>query len=259
MGCRFAVILVACIAVGIMDVVQGQIQIGGMDAGEFYGNVIEYMQERGCLIRVTGLCLACLTGSAMYAQDYEENAVYMRIQRMGTGKYIRRRIAQTAVSAFLLGFLSFLVTCLLIRIYCQVPFGPDPEIAAESASTLEQAGAYGIYILMASMQEGCFYMFYALMAMLISLFVPRRKVVAALPILIWYVIQYILPFIPGFPSILMPRTWFTQIFDLAQYLRIRDELGLIILFGIIGIFAVITYVFFYFRLQKKGIFGGERE
>lgn len=52
-------------------------------------------------MQCVGLCCAIFAGAGLYAQDYGENVVYMRIQRMGARWYVGLRTMQVSIASWL--------------------------------------------------------------------------------------------------------------------------------------------------------------
>lgn len=255
------VILAAVVVFGMMDVTGSADYLMMAKDNTLTGSAAYFFSVRGCLVGVVGYCLAMLAGATLYAEDFEENAVYMRIQRMGRGRYIRKRIAQTAISSFLIGTAAMLLEYVIFSVFHSVPLFPvrGEDVSGFSESSLLNEGHYIRYLIFRCTQNGFCYMYYALTALLLSAFVPKRKIVVAIPALLWYLNQFILVQVSWIPTFLKPSNLFASNSSLGELLNIPDETGQLMLMGILAAEAGIIYILFYFRLGKKGIFGGDTE
>lgn len=256
------VILAAVTVFGLMDVTGSQDFLDQVKSdGLIQNNTIYYVSNRDCLVGVVGFCLAMFAGATLYAEDFEQNAVYMRIQRMGKGRYIRRRIIQTVVSTFLIGTLAMALEYLIFTMVYHTPLFPEAgrDVSMYSQSSLLNGGHYVRYLIFRCVQNGCAFTYYGLAGLLLSVFVPKRKIVAAVPALLWYLNQFIFVWISFIPKFLKPSNLFDTNSSLGELMHIPDELGQLALFGILAVMSVIVYMVFYIFLDKRGIFGGDTE
>lgn len=207
-----------------------------------------------------GLCCTVFTGVGIYAQDYEENAAYMRIQRMGARRYAGLRTLQASISSWLMGCASILLGLLLVSLVLQVPLFPQyPEAAAGwSTSRLLRAGQNMEFLVWRGAMEGFCSMFYAVVTLAFSFFVPRRRVLLALPIILWYFNQYALSWIKWIPYWLQPKEVFN--FDGTYILGDSESEWGILCRAAIGLtcLAVAVWALFVLRLRRAGTFGGEQ-
>lgn len=255
------VILAAVTVFGLMDVTGDGLFVELEKENSITESTVLYFSIRGCLVGVVGFCLAMFAGATLYAEDFEQNAVYMRIQRMGKGRYIRRRIIQTVVSTFLIGTLAMALEYLVFTRIYHTPLFPEvgTDVSMFSQSSLLNGGHYVRYLIFRCVQNGCCFTYYGLAGLLLSVFVPKRKIVAAVPALLWYLNQFILVWISFIPKFLKPSNLFATNSSLGELMHIPDELGQLALFGILAVMSVIVYMVFYIFLDKRGIFGGDTE
>ena len=82
-----------------------------------------------------GLCCAVFAGAGLYAQDYGENAVYMRIQRMGARQYASLRTLQVCIASWLVGCAGMLLAILLVALALRVPVFPQETASAGDWTT----------------------------------------------------------------------------------------------------------------------------
>lgn len=253
-------ILAAVTVFGLMDVTGGEFFISDAKDNEFM-NTVYYFCMRGTLVSVAGLCITMFAGTTLYAEDFEQNAVYMRIQRMGKGRYVRKRIIQTVVSAFLIGTVAMALEYFLFSFGYKIPMFPPQgdDVSSFSYSTLLNGGHYIRYLLFRCVQNGCCSVYYALISLLLSIFVPKRKLVVAVPLLLWYLNQFVFVNLSFIPIFLRPSNLFDTNYSLGELLHISDELGMVGLFGILAVMTVVVYMVFYIALGRKGIFGGDTE
>lgn len=257
----FFIIILLCSVCNFMDVRSSSMFVSFLESGTLSSEAVCYYTYRDSFLWLVGLCLSTLTGATLYAQDFEENAVYMRVQRMGKRKYIVSRVGQTVVSSFLCGSLSFLICLGVMVCYYNIPLLPakGADVSSYSGSTFLLAGNGYLYLFMRAVQAGFCYMFYALAALDISVFIPQRKVVVAVPMIFWYFNQFLLPWVAFVPDVINPSILFANNYSLAELLGISDGLGLLILTGMMMVLVILSILLFYLRLGKHGIFGGEQE
>jgi hypothetical protein len=184
----------------------------------------------------------------------------MRVQRMGKKRYVYSRVFQTVSGSFLCGVFSYLFCLLALKIYYSIPLLPaEGQIISYSTSTLLLDGQGGLYIFSRMLQNGFYYMFYSLCTMLLSVFLPKKKVVIAFPMILWYFNQYIYPQLGDISGILEPSVIFSDSYSLAELMGVRDEVGLLCLFGMMMVFTVAVAFVFYIKLNRNGVFGGTEE
>ena len=77
----FVIIVILCGTITMLDVCSSDLFLSDLKTG-YRDNVIYYYLLNIGMFCVAGYCLAACTGAVLYAADYEENSVYMRINRM---------------------------------------------------------------------------------------------------------------------------------------------------------------------------------
>lgn len=256
----FPLIAVVCGILNVMDMnVTNQI-VADRSAGQ-YQCVSYYFAFVDAFFGVAGLCLGTFTGAVLYAKDYAENAVYMRISRMGCRRYVFNRVFQTAAGSFLCGVCAIVISFCVFSYMYHTPFFPHENeiISGWTQNEYLLQGNYMAYFLVLIIISGLYYSFYALAALFFSLFVPNWKIMIAVPMITWFFNQFIIPGIKGIPIYMCPSFIFGINAWLADYLRISP---LYVLLGILGGMAIlICFIMqiFYFKLRGKGLFGGEEE
>lgn len=233
--------------------------ISEWQSGALNGSATQYILCSVSRLQIAGLCCSIFAGAGLYAQDYGENAVYMRIQRMGARQYAGLRTLQASAGSWLVGCAGTLLAVLLASLALQVPLFPqDPgRVESWSPSRLLQAGQNIQFLAWMSMMAGFRSMFYAVATLAFSFFVPRRQVLLALPMLLWYFNQYALVWVEWIPFWLQPGTALTPgIVSLAGGVPEWGILGL----AAIGLtcLAVAVWALFVLRLRRAGTFGGEQ-
>ena len=101
-------------------------------------------------------------------------------------------------------------------------------------------------------------MFYAAVTLAFSFFVPRRQVLFALPMLLWYFNQYTLIWVEWIPYWLQPRMVLTP--NVMYWAEGVTEWGVLwrIALGMVCL-AVAVWTLFVLRVRRTGIFGGEQD
>lgn len=208
-------------------------------------------------LKFVGLCLCTLPAAGMYAEDYGENAVYMRVQRLGMSRYVFGRIMDTVLSAWLCGFLAE-VFCMVILVVVfgqeMFPSGNASFLWMES-TLLEQGRNVSFCFIMAGIC-GFRAVFYALMAQVFSVFVPDRRAVAAVPLLLYYFNQYMLSRASWLPLWLKPSIIYTKDNMLSGVLGISEWQGFLVVTAYTAFLAVLVFILLRTALYKNRIFGG---
>ena len=215
-----------------------------------------------------GLCLMAFLSVGDYARDYEEGAVFMRLQRMGVGRYAGMRIAQASVSAFLVGFLGMLLFYALFGAVFHLPLFPDDRTLLEGlmAPDMLLAGNEMGCLAYITFRSGLRTLFVGLLTVAVSLAMPLHRLLVAAPLVLWYLVTNI-PAILEAAGCLMPA-WL----DLGVILRIYpvtspkilgihflSEWGLnAAIAGAMVLLAAIVWLLFCLRLRGNGVFGGEQ-
>jgi hypothetical protein len=112
---------------------------------------------------------------------------------------------------------------------------------------------------MKMIQSGFCYLYYAMLTMLVSFFIPKRKVVIAMPMIFWYFNQYVFAVLDFVPNFLKPSLLFANDVSPEEMSGFSDGWGLLVLTITMVIVVLFTAVVFYLRLGRQGIFGGEEE
>lgn len=248
----------ACIIMSIM--------VESFDSDLFWSgqklSVFNYIQSgsEGGFIAMVSLCLCSLPAAGIYAEDYTENAAYVRIQRTGHVRYAMGRVLHGAMAAWLCAFLAEFVSVAALVIFWDLPL-------------VQQGDSYGWYVitdnLLATGREyeflfitagicGFHAAFYALLAMAFSVFVPNRQAVIAVPLLCWYFNQYLLggkvaAWLPGWLS---PSLLYAQDHCLTLFISISEWQLFWLVAAVTTAVAVIVFLLLFFRIRRNGVFGG---
>lgn len=220
------------------------------------------MTEGQTFFPVIAYCLYSLPAAGLYAEDYGNNAVYMRIQRMGSVRYALGRVIHAGASAGLCAFLAEMVSILVLVVGFGVPLMRDDTIFLLSDSfewsTLLQQGRGYAFLFILIMRYSLSAVFYALAALAFSAFVTNRQVVLAIPILYWYFNQYILINVDWMPEWLQPRLLYETSYR-GGISSLSDWQWFLVVLGVTLAVAVLVFLLLLFRLRSNGIFGGEDE
>ena len=123
----FVVIVILCGTVTLLDVCSSENFAADLKTGYTDSVTYYYLLNVG-FFSIVGYCLAACTGAVLYAADYEENSVYMRINRMGVNRYVFSKIIQTLTGAFVWGFIAILFCFFGVSIvYGASMFPKSPE------------------------------------------------------------------------------------------------------------------------------------
>ena len=220
---------------------------------------LRYLLEAPPQLKNAGLCCAVFAGAGLYAQDYGENAVYMRIQRMGSRQYAGLRTLQVCIASWLVGCASMLLAVFLVALALQIPAFPQEPVTANdwTTSSFLHSGQNIEFLVWQASMAGFRSMFYAVATFAFSFFVPKRQVLFALPMLLWYFNQYALIWVEWIPNWLQPRV----VFDLSGfwYFESISEWGMLWRTALtMFCLAVAVWALFVLRLHRTGIFGGEQ-
>ena len=253
----FVVIVILCGTVTLLDVCSSENFAADLKTGYTDSVTYYYLLNVG-FFSIVGYCLAACTGAVLYAADYEENSVYMRINRMGVNRYVISKVMQTITGAFVCGFAAILICFLEIAVFYHAPLFPKSaeELMGTTDNLLLHAGRYKEYIFTLAVISGLCYAFYSLMTLFISIFVPNKKLVIAFPMILWFIFQYIwvkIPFLPSFmtPSLIFdPTRQFGDLYNMSPYITV------LIIFAEISVIAVVVSLVFRFKLRRSGVFGG---
>ncbi len=226
-------------------------------------SVLHFFYESDKTVSNVGLCLTALLGVGCYAQDYESGAAYMRIQRMGTGRYAGMRTAQTCISAFLAAGLGFLLFFFGFGLLSGFPLFPDTDAVSEIAvPQILKAGDRAGYLVFTALLIGMRAVLACLLTLAVSLAIPRRRMLAAMPLVIWYMMQYVMTAQEWIPDWLQPAYLFRyDIYIPPESLGLEgiSEWGMEgILAGGLVLLAGAVWLLFCLRLKGNGIFGGEQ-
>lgn len=256
----FLILVVVSAVFFLLDTCSDEYLLVEWQSGKsLHGDAIYYLTGSVAQLQNVGLCCAIFAGAGLYAQDYEENAVYMRIQRMGARRYAGLRTMQVSIASWLVGCIGMLFAVLLVSLVLQVPLFPrDPgSVESWTRSRLLQSGRNMEFLATLVFLAGFRSMFYSVVTFVFSFFVPRRRVLLALPMLLWYFNQHVLVWVEWIPLWLQPRIVFDlsgvqEFGGISEWGRIwRVAVGMVCL-------AVAVWAVFVLRLRRTGIFGGEQ-
>lgn len=216
--------------------------------------------SRSEFIKYATLCLCSLPAVGIYAEDFEGNAVYMRVQRLGGIRYALGRVLYTAVSSWLCAFLAEIVCVMVFRIGFGLPFleeGDDFGWMGHISVSLQQGKAWSYLFFLAGIcgLRACFY---SLLAMAFTIFVPNRRAAFALPLLFWYFNEYMLWYVEWIPSWIQPASLYQENPVLPEFLSNEWQFFLY-LTGYTLLVAVFVFLLLLHTLRKNGTFGGELE
>lgn len=204
------------------------------------------------------LCCVVLLGTGLYAQDYEESTVYMRIQRMGMKCYAALRVLQTCISSFLVGCFSILLAIPLVAVIFHTPLFVGSQGYDVLSSQILESGNVLAYLAAYGSMFGFRAMFYALLTFLLSIFVPRKRVLVAVPALLWYINQYVLSGIEWIPLFLQPFWVFNITTPLNNLDGLTEWETLWCVALALLVLAVVIWGVLVVKLRRTGIFGGEQ-
>ena len=237
--------------------------LGALDQSVFF-----YTINADNMLSNAGLCLMAFLSVGDYARDYEEGAVYMRIQRMGVGRYAGMRIAQASVSAFLIGFFGMLLFYALFSAVFHLPLFPDDRTLLEAimAPKMLLAGNEMECLIYIAVRSGLRTLFVGILTVAVSLAMPRHRLLVAAPL----VLVYLTNSIPGifyemecnFPAWLDPGVVFRNYPPASPEIlgiHFLSEWGLnAVIAGAMALLAAIIWLLFCLRLRGNGVFGGEQ-
>ena len=205
-------------------------------------------------ICIASLCSVVFLGAGIYAQDFQESAVYMRIQRMGVKRYAGIRTLQMCISSWLVGCCGILLAIPLAAVMLHEP-AVSPDYVECQGSVFFVRGNFWAFLAVYGCIAGFRMMFYALMTFLCSYFVPQRRVLMALPLLLWHFNQYVIQQ-EWIPLYLQP----CRVFEVSVPMRLDGFTEWQTLwYRIVVLLGLVVTVWFVSvaRLRKRGIFGGE--
>ena len=214
------------------------------------------------LMKFASLCLCTFLAAGLYAEDYEENAVYMRIQRSGVTGYAFGKVLHTVLSAWLCAFLAFYVSMVIFVVCFGQTFFQDSGGTfgwLVGDATLLQQQKYLSYSLIVAGICGFRAAFYALMALAFSVFLPNRRAAIAVPVLLWYFNQFMLTRVEQIPLFLQPAQIYTEYNLVTMWLNINHYKGFLFVAGYTLAAAVLVYLLLWYSLRRNTIFGGKME
>lgn len=250
----------------LMDVFMGlsQVQINAsdlLDPDQHFSAISVMISscESG-FIRFTSLCLCALPSVGIYAEDFEENAVYMRIQRLGRFRYALSRVLYTLVSSWLCAFLAEIVCILVFYISFGLPLIREGDSYGwmGTPSALLSQGRVGSYLFILAGICGLRAGFYALLALAFTIYIPNRRVAFALPLLGWYFFRNIFLKADWIPNYLQPNFLYREDFSPLEFMHTEWQYFLY-LTGYTLLTGAVVFILLLRRLKTKGIFGGELE
>ena len=184
---------------------------------------------------------------------------------MGAGRYAGLRILQVSAASWFVGCVSILLVCPLLSALFHIPLFPKDcsELTGVTTSRLLLGGRKMEFLAALGILSGFRSMFYALVTFAISFVLPKKKVLVAIPILLWYFNQYVLVWLDWIPAWLQPR----NIFELHYGMLDASTLGLgkisewnVLLRIAVGMLCLsgIIWAVFVWHLHRAGTFGGEQ-
>lgn len=249
----------------VADTCSGAMLIRQIWQGELFSGSLEYFLEAPTFLGNMSLCLVIFTGASLYAQDYEDSAVYMRVQRMGVKRYAIYRVMQVSIPSWLTGCISILLVVPVLSAILHIPMFPQELRLVEgwSTSKILQSGRNVEFMATLGILSGLRSMFYALVTFAVSFFIPKKRVLVAIPLLFWYFSQYTLIWLEWVPRWLQPRV----VFELKYGMLDGETLGFgkvseweMLLRIAIGMLCLVVAIWalFAWHLRRAGIFGGEQ-
>lgn len=225
-------------------------------------SVFSYIQSgsMGGFIAMVSLCLCSLPAAGIYAEDYTENAAYVRVQRTGHVRYALGRVLHAAMSAWLCAFLAEFVCVAALVVFWDLPLVQQGDQYSWYIITdnLLAAGREYEFLFITSGIYGFQAAFYALLAMTFSVFVQNRQAVIAVPLLCWYFNQYLLggKVAAWLPSWLRPSLLYSQVHCLTRFMSISEWQLFWLVAAVTTAVAVIVFLLLFFRIRRNGVFGG---
>ena len=255
-------IIAATVFFYLMDMVSSDLFLLEWRGENLTGSAYKYFNY--CLLKVSnvGLCLVVLLGAGLYAQDYESGAVYARVQRLGAGKYAGLRTMQTALSAFVSGSVAILLLFPLFAFIFKIPIFSSWDVDEYSTPLL--AGGHTVqWFIALSILAGLQSVFYALLTLLVSLFIPKKKVLIAVPYVLCYFFNHVISRISWIPSWMQPFYIFNMQFGAMNttYINLKmmsEWCFLGVAAGVTLILYTVVWLLLYQHIKRNGIFGGEQ-
>lgn len=154
----------------------------------FGGTVLNYMQLMGCtLFYLVELTPCAMAASCSFCEDREENMLNFILTRSSTRKYTAAAFLTCGITAFLCMFFGWV---LMTAFYgSMVPFHRDAEAYEGCGFTLLMNGSYGLFALLLIVKQSCKAAFFAMLSLLLSVYVKNRFAVVTLPVLMYYLLS----------------------------------------------------------------------
>ena len=257
---KFPIIVLLCGMVNMADVCSSMFFTDNLKIHTLLSSdILYYYNMKSAFFSVAGYCIANCSGAVLYAEDYEANSVYMRVNRLGMAGYSAGKVLQTIVSSFICGIGTILVCFGALGLFYHIPLFLEinsNEPLGWTENLLLQQGRSKEYLFTLVVLSGFAYVFYSLMSLLLSIVVPKKKVIISFPMILWFFNQYIISkskFIPGY---LKPSIVFDTTYGLSEYLKISPY-SAVALTGLgLMIISLLIYGILLFKLRRSGVFGG---
>ena len=126
------------------------------------------------------ICLCALPAASIYAEEKQKNALLMRLQRMGAGKYVWSRTVYAVTSAWICMVIIDLLTLWAVS----VPLGQGLFTNAYNWgwSNLLEGGHLVAYTAIVITRNAMEAVFYTLLTMGVSAFLTNRQALVAIPL-----------------------------------------------------------------------------
>lgn len=263
----FPIVVLGSSAIVMANIIiaMGQVEITVWDlaAGSGGGILQIFAFTSHGFFRYVTLCLYSIPAAGLYAEDYEENAVYMRVQRLGGTRYGMGRVVHTLVSSWLCAFLAEMICAAILHICFgkQLLYVENGSDWLNYESGLLMRGGGFPYLLILVSVRGFEAAFYALAAMAFTVFVPNRRAAVALPMLFWYFNKYMITGQAWIPDCIQPAYVYDGDFTLMTECGILNSewrlLGYVA--GYTFLVAMAVFWLLLHALRRNGTFGGELE
>lgn len=257
---KFPIIIILCGMVNMADVCSSLFFIDNLKMQTLStGDIIYYFHMQSAFFSVAGYCIANCSGTILYAEDYEENAVYMRVNRLGVIGYSFGKIFQTVLSSFICGMGAVVVCFASLSFFYHIPLFSEAGVNDDIGWTenlLLLDGKNIDYLFTLVILSGLVYVFYALMSLMLSIIVPKKKIIVSFPMILWFFNQFIISRVNWIPGYLKPSIIFDTTYGLSEYLHISPYKAIMITAGEVFIISLFIYGIFVLKLRHSGVFGG---
>ena len=241
-------------AYGITD-----LGIGSMIAQNSMGTAVFYLDNISSFgfMSYAILCL-CAFHAVFYAEEYQQNALSARVQRMGAARYAVSRGVFAGGSAALCMCLIDLAATFIIAVPLRqgwLGYGDGSFYNAGGGSQLlagEKVSVYAVflYYLMMIGIHALEAAFYALLTMGISAFLTNRQALLAVPVVLKYLVDRNAGTLPDAIYIWTPGNIYTNGGTQAQLLGVSEPVGFLIVCLYILLAGVVCTWIIYRKIKR---------